>query len=144
MDDVASQGAVVVFTCNHCPSRCVRGASAKFAKDYKEKGVETIAINVNNLEEDKLPAMKKRGRRRSGPSRTSTILPGDRAGVRREVTPHWYVLDSRGTWRTSGIRRQPGRRQATKRYVVDRSTRSSRGRSPPRRRRRPSAAGSST
>ena len=52
---------VVFFTCNHCPvAQAYEDRIIALANDYKEKGIELVAINVNNMEEDKLPAMKER------------------------------------------------------------------------------------
>src|SRR3990170_2106926 len=64
LSDLKSAKAVVVcFTCNHCPvAMAYEDRLIQFAKDYKGKGVPLVAINVNNLEEDKLPAMKERAK----------------------------------------------------------------------------------
>jgi peroxiredoxin len=123
MDDVAkAKAVVVVFTCNHCPvAVAYEERLAKFAKEHKEKGVETIAINVNNLEEDKLPAMKKRWKEKEW---TFTYLYDPSQAIGRaygaKVTPHWYVLDSqRNVAYIGAFDDNQDAAQATKRYVVD-------------------------
>ncbi len=52
---------VMVFTCNHCPTAVAYQDRLKeFQKDYGKKGVQLIAVNVNNLPADKLDKMKER------------------------------------------------------------------------------------
>ena len=64
LDDVAkAKAVVVVFTCNHCPvAVAYEDRLVKLAKDYEAKGVRVVAINVNNLEEDRLDKMKERAK----------------------------------------------------------------------------------
>lgn len=52
---------VVVFTCNSCPYAVdVEDRLVKLHKQYSQRGVGLIAINVNKVEEDRLPAMKEK------------------------------------------------------------------------------------
>ncbi len=54
---------VVVFTCNHCPvAVAYEDRLIALQKDYVDKGVRVIAINVNNLAADKLDKMKERAK----------------------------------------------------------------------------------
>ena len=54
---------VVCFTCNHCPvAVAYEDRFKEFTKQYKDKGVAFVAINVNNLAADKLPKMKERAK----------------------------------------------------------------------------------
>src|SRR5262245_45359491 len=56
-----AKAVVVVFTCNHCPvAKAYEDRLIDLAADYGDKGVELVAINVNNMDADKLPAMKER------------------------------------------------------------------------------------
>ncbi|MGJ8673141.1 redoxin family protein [Rubritalea sp.] len=42
---------VTVFTCNHCPDAiAARGKINQFAKDYKDKGVEVVAISSASMD----------------------------------------------------------------------------------------------
>lgn len=123
MSDIAKAKCVVaVFTCNHCPvAVAYEERLAKFAKEYKEKGVETIAINVNNLEEDKLPAMKKRWTEK-GWTFTYLYDPSQEIGraYGAKVTPHWYVLDGqRNVAYIGAFDDNQNASQATKLYVKD-------------------------
>jgi len=104
-----SKGAIVVFTCNHCP----------YAKAYEERimqldnmfapeGFPVIAINPNDpsvYEEDSFGNMQKRAREKeySFPylfDEEQTVYP--QFGATR--TPHIYVLkNNEGTWKVEYI-----------------------------------------
>lgn len=95
-DDLKDAKVIVVaFTCNHCPvAQAYEERFIDFAKTYKDKGVEFVAINVNTLEEDKLPAMKTRAQDKGFPflylydeSQKSARDYGAKS------TPHLFVLD---------------------------------------------------
>jgi peroxiredoxin len=48
-DFASAKILVVVFTCNHCPTaQAYEGRIKKLADDYRDKGVELVAINPNN------------------------------------------------------------------------------------------------
>jgi len=52
---------VMVFTCNHCPvAKAYEDRLVAMQNDYKAKGVQVIAVNVNNLPADRLDKMKER------------------------------------------------------------------------------------
>ena len=54
---------VIVFTCNHCPvAKAYEDRLIELQKDYKKQKVQVVAVNVNNMEADKLPAMKVRAK----------------------------------------------------------------------------------
>jgi thiol-disulfide isomerase/thioredoxin len=54
---------VLVITCNHCPvAQAYEERLVQFVKDYEPKGVKLVAINVNNIDDDKLPKMKARAK----------------------------------------------------------------------------------
>ncbi len=45
-------GTVIMFICNHCPYvKHVNAELTRLANDYKEKGIQFIAINSNNVEQ---------------------------------------------------------------------------------------------
>ncbi len=57
------KAVVVVFTCNHCPvAKAYEDRLVALQKDYKEKGVQLIAVNVNNMPADRLEPMKERAK----------------------------------------------------------------------------------
>ena len=60
---------VVMFTCNHCPYvQAYENRLINLQKEYKDKGVSFIAINVNdeiNYPEDSFENMKKRAKEKN-------------------------------------------------------------------------------
>jgi len=90
-----AKAIVLVFTCNHCPvAKAYEDRLVGLQKDYKSKGVQVIAINVNNLPADRLDKMKERAADKGfnfpylyDPSQVS----GHDYGAK--VTPHVFVLD---------------------------------------------------
>lgn len=85
---------VVIVTCNHCPiAVAYEDRIIAFAKKYGDK-VDVVAINVNNLDQDKLPAMKIRAKEKGF---TFPYLydvsqkTGKAYGA--SVTPEFYVLN---------------------------------------------------
>ena len=86
---------VLVFTCNHCPvAVAYEDRLVALQKDYKQKGVQVIAANVNNLAADKLEPMKKRAADKGFNFPyiyDSSQKMGHDYGA--TVTPHVFVLD---------------------------------------------------
>jgi len=62
LDDYKDAKAVVlVFTCNHCPvAIAYQDRLIQLQKDYQSKGVQVVALCVNDRDGDRLPDMKKR------------------------------------------------------------------------------------
>ena len=58
-----AEAVVIVFTCNHCPvAKAYEDRLVALQKDYQKKGVQVIAVNVNNLAADRLEPMKERAK----------------------------------------------------------------------------------
>jgi peroxiredoxin len=56
-----AKAIVLVFTCNHCPvAKAYEDRLVALQKDYKDKGVQVVAVNVNNMPADRLDKMKER------------------------------------------------------------------------------------
>ncbi len=94
-DLIEAKAIVVVFTCNHCPvAVAYEDRLVELAADYKKNGVELVAINVNNMEADKLPAMKERAKEK-GFEFDYLYDPSQRIGraYGAMVTPHVFLLD---------------------------------------------------
>ena len=54
---------MLVFTCNHCPvAQAYEDRLVALQRDYRDKGVRLVAVNVNNLDADKLGPMKVRAK----------------------------------------------------------------------------------
>lgn len=90
-----AKAVVVVFTCNHCPvAVAYEDRLNQLAADYADKGVELVAINVSNIEADKLPAMKERAQEK-GFAFEYLYDPSQQIGrdFGAAVTPHAFVLD---------------------------------------------------
>jgi peroxiredoxin len=90
-----AKAVLVVFTCNHCPvAKAYEDRLVELYKDYHGQGVEIVAINVNNGESDKLPAMKERAKEK-GFEFAYLYDPSQKIGraFGATVTPHVFVLD---------------------------------------------------
>lgn len=90
-----AKAVVVIFTCNHCPvAVAYEDRIVELANDYANKGVDVVAINVNNMEADKLPAMKERAEEK-GFKFDYVYDPSQEIGraYGATVTPHVFLLD---------------------------------------------------
>jgi peroxiredoxin len=123
MDDFKGNKAlVVVFTCNKCPVAVnYEDRLIAFQKDYADKGVQLVAINVNNAEADKLPAMKVRAEEK-GFSFPYLYDPTQKVGrdYGAEVTPHVFLLDAERKLVFVGpMDDNPDEKQVTKTFLRD-------------------------
>jgi peroxiredoxin len=87
-----AKAVVVCFTCNSCPVAIqYEDKFIDFAKQYKQKGVEFVAINVNP---ETLDAMKERAEEKGFPFPYVKDESGKSAiNYGAKVTPHLFVLD---------------------------------------------------
>ena len=87
-----AKAVVVCFTCNACPVAIrYEDKFNSFAKSYKAKGVEFVAINVNP---ESLDAMKERAEEKGFTFPYIKDASGESAlAYGAKVTPHLYVLD---------------------------------------------------
>jgi peroxiredoxin len=88
---------VVVFTCNHCPvAVAYQDRIIDFAKKHASPNskVALVAINVNNIDPDRLPRMKERAEEKGF---TFPYLYDESQRVGRQygatVTPEFFVLN---------------------------------------------------
>ena len=59
LDDIKEDVVVLVFLGNHCPVvRAYEDRIIDFTDDYKGKGVKVVGVSVNDLDSDRLPAIK--------------------------------------------------------------------------------------
>jgi peroxiredoxin len=87
---------VLVFTCNHCPvAQAYEGRLVALQEEYQAKGVQFVAVNVNNIPADRLPEMKQRAKQK-GFNFPYLYDPTQKIGrdYGATVTPHVFVLDS--------------------------------------------------
>jgi peroxiredoxin len=90
-----AKAVVVVFTCNHCPvAQAYEDRLVALHNDYKDKGVELVAVNVSNSDADRLPAMKEKGEEK-GFEFEYLYDPSQAIGraFGATVTPHVFLLD---------------------------------------------------
>ncbi len=116
-DFKAAKALVIVFTCNHCPTaQAYEDRIIAFAKDYKAKGVDVVAISPNSplgllYEElgysdlnDDYTAMQRRAEDKKynfpylydGDTETASLQYGPAA------TPHVFVFDQERKLRYTG------------------------------------------
>ena len=86
---------VLVFTCNHCPvAQAYQDRLIALTKDFQPKGVQVVAVNVNNMEADRLEPMKKRAKEKGF---NFPYLYDATQKIGRDygatVTPHVFLLD---------------------------------------------------
>jgi len=125
LSDVKEDVVVLVFLANHCPAVVgVEDRLNEFTSEYKDKGVRVVGICVNDIEEDKLPAIKKRvtdkndGKINYVYGHDETQAVGKAYGAIN--TPSFFVLDKDRTIRYLGAFDDNGKEEkVTKHYVKD-------------------------
>jgi peroxiredoxin len=94
-NDYKDKVVVMVFTCNKCPvAVAYEDRLVALQKEYKDKGVQFVAINVNEAEADSLPKMKERAEEKG--FNFPYLYDASQASARAygaTVTPHVFVLD---------------------------------------------------
>jgi peroxiredoxin len=117
-----AKAVIVVFTCNHCPvAKAYEERLVELHDKFAEKGVALVAINVNNVEADKLPAMKERAEEQ-GFEFAYLYDPSQEIGRQygATVTPHAFVLDGkRKVVYRGAIDDSQDPAEVTKHYVSD-------------------------
>lgn len=86
---------VVVFGCNHCPVfKAYERRLIRFVDDFRDRGVELVAISVSQLASDNLDQMKRRAVE-SGFNFSYLIDPSQKIArsFGATCTPHLFVLD---------------------------------------------------
>jgi peroxiredoxin len=95
LSDIKEDVVVLVFLGNHCPVVLANDDRIiDFASDYKDKPVKLVAVSVNDLDSDRLPAIKDHMKAKKinyvyGYDESQAI--GRAYGA--TVTPHFFVLD---------------------------------------------------
>lgn len=121
--DVADARCVVVaFTCNSCPyARDVEDRLIELVKEFPAPDVKVVAINVNVIEEDLLPAMKARTEEKGF---TYPYLHDPTQQIAKDYgaikTPEFFVLTGSGKVAYMGaLDDSPDGKAVSKRYVAD-------------------------
>ncbi len=116
------QAVVVVFTCNSCPYAVdIEDRLISLHKKYVDKSVALVAINVNKVDEDALPAMKKKAAAKGFPF---VYLYDESQAIAREFgaiyTPEFFVLNQdRKVVYMGAMDDSPDGKRVGKRYVED-------------------------
>jgi peroxiredoxin len=113
---------VVAFTCNSCPyARDVEDRLIELTREFPAPDVRLVAINVNLVDDDLLPAMKQRAQEKAFPY---PYLHDATQKIARDYgamkTPEFYVLTAAGKVAYMGALDDSPDGQAVKqRYVAD-------------------------
>src|SRR5947209_17314262 len=60
LSDLKEDVVVLVFLANHCPAvQACDDRIIDFVSDYKDKNIKLVAVCVNDMDSDRLPAIKK-------------------------------------------------------------------------------------
>jgi peroxiredoxin len=123
LSDLKEDIVVLVFLANHCPY--VRAADDRiidFANDYKNKPVKLVAVSVNDVEQDKLPGIRRHVKDKKinyvyGYDESQAI--GHAYGA--TATPQFFVLDKERKIRYIGAMDDNAMNEAkvTKHYLRD-------------------------
>jgi peroxiredoxin len=125
LSDIKDDVVVVVFLANHCPA--VVGCEDRlneFTSEYKDKGVRVVGLCVNDIDQDKLPAIKKRVADKND-GKINYIYGYDETQAVGKAygavnTPSFFVLDKDRTIRYLGsFDDNMQEAKATKHYVKD-------------------------
>ncbi|KAA5544320.1 thioredoxin family protein [Roseiconus nitratireducens] len=117
-----AKAVVVVFTCNSCPYALdAEDRLIALTKEYADRGVAVVAINVNTVEEDRMPAMKERAEEKQFPY---PYLWDESQQIAKQYgakfTPQFFVLGrDRQVVYMGSLDDSPGGDAVTKTYVAD-------------------------
>jgi peroxiredoxin len=132
--DVKEDVVVVVFLGNHCPVvQAYEDRLIDLTNDYKDKPVKVVGISVNDLDSDRIPAIKTYMK-----DHKSNYIYGydESQKVGRDYgatnTPQWFVLDKERKIRYTGaLDDNMAEAKVTKTYVRDAIDALLKGDSPP-------------
>jgi thiol-disulfide isomerase/thioredoxin len=122
LGDIKEDVVVVVFLANHCPVvTAYEDRLIDFANDYKDKNVKVVALCVNDMDSDRLPAIKDRVKEKGynyvyGYDASQKV--GKAYGATK--TPQLFVLDKTRTIRYTGaMDDNQNEGSASKQYLRD-------------------------
>ena len=123
LSDLKDKAAVVVvFTCNSCPYAVdYENRLIAFHKKFASRNVALVAINVNKVPEDALPAMKKKARQKAFPF---VYLFDESQKIAKDYgaffTPEFFVLNKQRKITYMGsMDNNPDVKKVSKRYLND-------------------------
>jgi peroxiredoxin len=123
LSDLKDKAAVVVvFTCNSCPYAVdYEDRLIAFHKKFASRNVALVAINVNKVPEDALPAMKKKAKQKAFPF---VYLFDKSQKIAKDYgaffTPEFFVLNKQRKITYMGsMDNNPDVKKVSKRYLND-------------------------
>jgi peroxiredoxin len=104
LSDLKDDVVVVVFLGNHCPVvQRYEDRLIDFTNDYKDKGVRVVGVSVNDIEQDRIPGIKKYTK----DHKSNYVYGYDESGAVGKAygatnTPQFFVLDKERKIRYTG------------------------------------------
>jgi len=122
LSDLKEDVVVLVFLGNHCPVvQAYEDRLIDFTDDYKDKGVRVVGISVNDLDSDRIPAIKKYTKAHKSNyiyGYDESQAAGRAYGATR--TPQFFVLDKERKIRYTGaMDDNQNEAKVTKTYLRD-------------------------
>jgi peroxiredoxin len=122
LSDIKEPVVVLVFLGNHCPVvQAYEDRLIDFTKDYQGKGVKVVGVSVNDMDSDRLPAIKTYMKEKG----SNYVYGYDESGQIGKAygatnTPQFFVLDKERKIRYTGTMDDNQREdKVTKTYLRD-------------------------
>jgi len=122
LSDLKDDIVVLAFLANHCPVvQRYEDRLIEFVSDYKDKGVKVIGVSVNDIDQDRLPGIRKYTK----DHKSNYIYGYDESQQMGRAygatnTPQFFVLDKERKIRYTGtLHDNMDEAKATKKYLRD-------------------------
>jgi peroxiredoxin len=122
LSDLKDDVVVLVFLANHCPVvQMYEDRLIDFVSDYKGKGVRVVGVSVNDIDEDRLPGIRKYTKLH----KSNYVYGYDESQAMGRAygatnTPQFFVLDKERKIRYTGtLDDNQNEAKATKTYLRD-------------------------
>jgi len=134
LSDLKEDIVVLVFLANHCPVvQAYEDRLIDFVNDYKDKGLRVVGVSVNDIDEDRLPGIRKYTKQH----KSNYIYGYDESQAMGRAygatnTPQFFVLDKERKIRYTGTLDDNQREdKVTKTYLRDAVDALLKGQNPP-------------
>jgi len=134
LSDLKEDIIVLAFLANHCPVvQAYEDRLIDFVSDYKDKGVRVVGVSVNDIDEDRLPGIRKYTKQH----KSNYIYGYDESQAMGRAygatnTPQFFVLDKERKIRYTGTLDDNQREdKVTKTYLRDAVDALLKGQNPP-------------
>src|SRR5437868_11138686 len=134
LSDLKEDIVVLAFLANHCPVvQRYEDRLIDFVNDYKDKGVRVVGVSVNDIDQDRLPGIKKYTKEH----KSNYIYGYDESQAMGRAygatnTPQFFVLDKERKIRYTGtLDDNQNEAKVTKTYLRDAVDALLKGESPP-------------